>query len=238
MSLSLSLILRSASLLLFAALLVPLLHHYHCTDSGAVSPFDRSHYLLKGSLIPLLAIFWYLTSPVHSSEIYLATLATTIGDLFLISTDSRMVILGGAVFAISHICLMYHWWSDLRKISISAYGAMVPGIAVVAFCVVPPLGESTRVYLMFMFMFYTLWLESAACVAVARASAHEWQHASDWCAALGYFIFCVSDAILLGGELARGEGPRTREMYVVLTYAIAQLLLYFALATDPSSIPK
>jgi hypothetical protein len=226
-------------------MLIPLLYHYHCAESGLPSPFERYHIPLKGSLIPLLATFWYFTSPVHCPEIYIAVISATIGDLFLISTNHMKVLCGGTFFAVSHVCLMFHWWTDIRKASASACGAMVPGIAVVACCVVPPIGQDGFAQAWFMFMFYTLWLEGAACVAVARASAHGWQHASDWCGALGYFAFCLSDAILLGGELTRGDGPRKREMYVVLCYGIAQVLLYLALATDPRhrcagavSIPK
>jgi hypothetical protein len=214
----------------FPITVLPLLYHYHCADSGLPSPFERYVIPLKGSIVPLLGIFWFCFTSVHSPAISVVILGSTLGDLLMISIDQRLVCLAGFPFAISHIAFVTYWWLDLKKVPITGYGLMVPGIAVFAFAIMPPIGHMTFTHAKF--MLYGIWLQWAACTAIARGCAHNWAFLSDWCAAIGYFAFCSSDAILLGGELKRGDGPRTTEMYVVLTYVVAQVLLYISLVMD------
>jgi hypothetical protein len=219
------------SLIAFSLVLIPLLYHYHCADSGLPSPLAAYVIPLKGSLVPILAIFWILVSPVRHLSIYVVTVTSTIGDLLMISIDPQKVLIAGFLFGFTHIAFFIYWIPDIPKVPLSAYWAMVPNIAMIAFQVLPSPRQFTFMHAKF--MFYSIWLLGAASASIARGYAHNWQHYSYVFAAFGYFAFCVSDAILLGEELKRGPGPRTSEMYIVLSYAVAQVCLYFSLVIDP-----
>jgi hypothetical protein len=156
---------------------------------------------------------------------------TTIGDLLMIRTDLPSVLIGGHFFAFSHMAFCVYWWPDLRKVSVSAIAMMVPGLAVIVWALSPPITE--KLFEFCCYWSYGIVLETAACAAIVRGYAHGWRNVSDWAAAIGYFMFCTSDALLLGGERKRRGGPRTTEFHIVLTYAMAEVLLYFSLVTDP-----
>jgi hypothetical protein len=75
-------------------------------------------------------------------------------------------------------------------------------------------------------------LELAGCSSIARIGVCDFTSPSYFLCVFGYFMFILSDSLLLRGELLKTD-YRANQKAVMGTYITAQLLILISAAIDP-----
>ena len=206
-----------------------LFYHYYCNRYDIQSPFKVIYPAVKTLAVPSIGLCWYFLSPAHQYSTYFYILFAALGDYFLMNYNFKIYAVGGFFFFMAHVCMTIRFGVQWRKVPMYAYALMLPNLLIIGVYLVPVLIRPTIQALCF--GGYSFFLELGACSAVARVHKYSLKSATYWLAVIGYFLFLVSDALLL-----RGEVLQTRpypEIEIMAPYIGGQILIILALAIDP-----
>jgi uncharacterized membrane protein YhhN len=217
------------ALLLLYGVLVLVFYHYSLERAELLSPVSAVYPVLKASIVPLIGLAWHLTSVLRPRKIYLYILFSTIGDVFLMNYDFRIYAVGGVFFFLAHLTIALHFEITWRGVPLLAYVLMVPDVAVPMFFLVPQFRAGS--VQAFTFAIYTALLEVGACSSVARLQHREVRDRSFLLCAFGYFLYVISDTLLIWGELKKSP-YRLIQIEVMATYVAAQTLILMSAAAD------
>lgn len=211
--------------------------HFHQTDLANADYLTTYYGFLKGCLLVNLGVYYYSIATKINFIFILYIIFAFIGDIFLMSYDFTIYIIGGIFFLLSHITLTLYFHVDFRKISIKALVLMLPGISLHAFILYPHclLKKNSQ---SICFLLYSFVLELAAASSIGR----EYKYAKGlleknvFLIALGYFIFLISDLLLLYKEIT--QIPDNLKYAIMLTYIVAQFLIVTGLGIMPHDEKK
>ena len=210
--------------------------HFHQSDSINADYLTTYYGFLKGGLLVNLGIYYFSVTSKINLIFILYIICAFLGDILLMSYDFTIYIIGGIFFLLSHIILIIYFHVDWRKISIKAYILMVPGISLHAFILYPHCMKMNSQSICF--LLYSFVLEIAAASSIGR----EYKYTKGLLEinvlliALGYFIFLVSDLLLLYKEIT--QIPDNLKYAIMLTYIIAQFLIVTGLGIMPQNEKK
>jgi hypothetical protein len=220
--------LRSLAIAAFCIDLIPLFYHYHLKDHSLYSPLTPYHPYLKTALLPLIGLMSYLSTPAVPPRAVAAVILAALGDFVLCSHQFIMVLVGGLIFAASHIVLIRHFNVSLIGLPGAAYALMLALVVLISAALFPSFTAFSEQTVSF--TVYAIILLSAACTAIARVSRYGWSSLTFLLCAGGYTLVVVSDAILLRDEIARGAGRRSFAVAVMVTYIAGQLCIHLGVA--------
>jgi hypothetical protein len=154
-----------------------------------------------------------------------------LGDLFLCSRDSLMVLLGGFGFATSHVLVIRHFRVAWGRVPALAWVAVLPLVGVVAAALW--LSFKAFAYRTIAFSMYAVLLLTAACAATGRVCRYRWTEPTYLLCVVGCALLVLSDAVLLVDQTLRVAGKRLHTLVVMLTYVAGEFCLHYGIAIDP-----
>lgn len=205
--------------------------HFHQSDLANADYLTSYYGIIKGGLLVILGIYYYSIAPKINFIFILYIIFAFLGDILLMSYDFTIYIIGGIFFLLSHITLTLYFHVDWRKVSIKAFILMLPGISLHAFILYPHCMNKGSQSICF--LLYSLVLEIAAASSIGR----EYKYAKGilepnvLLIAIGYFLFLVSDLLLLYKEIT--QIPDNLKYAIMLTYIVAQFMIVTGLGIIP-----
>jgi uncharacterized membrane protein YhhN len=184
-------------------------------------------YLTKPLLMPLLAIF-YLLSTVKPSWLIVASLFFGfLGDVFLLWSKKQLLFMAGLVsFLIGHVCYIIVFGDNLRILSV------VP----VWFCslLIPYVLYGILFYRTLSSNLHTLKVPIIVYMGVIIMMSFSsllrvwaFNGMSFWLPVLGSFLFLISDSLLAFQTFK--AGTKNWGEFIVVTYTLGQLLIVIGL---------
>jgi uncharacterized membrane protein YhhN len=222
----------SLAVLLFLLVSSLMFYHYSYKINVHESPIRPIYPLLKFVLVPSIGCIWYVISRTHPLRVFLYIVFAALGDLLLLNHDFKIYMFGGFAFGASHLTLASCFAVNWRRVPFFGFLMMAPNIIFPLFWLVPQFARGTVQAICF--AGYTLILEIGACSAIARIERYSIKCPSYYLCVLGYFLFVVSDSLLLRNELTKTD-YRQNQIAVMATYIPAQLLLLVGVALDPQA---
>lgn len=205
--------------------------HYIHEKLGMESPVAFVFPIFKTMIVPGIGLVWYAIAESRRKIIYGYIICAALGDLFLMSYDFEIYAIGGLFFFASHCIMASHFGIQWTRVPWWGFLMTLPNILFLSVYLIPVFIPWTIRSVTF--AGYALFLEVGACSAVARVYKTGLASASFWLCAVGYFVFLVSDAILLKHETTlNGVYP---QIEVMATYVIAQMMILFGVAIDTKS---
>jgi hypothetical protein len=142
-----------------------------------------------------------------------------------------MIVIGGVAFGLSHLIVVVHFRVDWKQVSMVAYLAMLPLVALMGCALWPSFKNFSEKTIAC--SLYAGVLMTAAASAIGRVCRYPWKEPTGWMCAVGCALMVISDAILLGDEIKRGTGRRNHAVAVMATYLAGEFCLHYGIALDP-----
>ena len=205
--------------------------HFHQSDISDADYLTTYYGFLKGGLLVNLGLYYFSIASKINFIFILYIIFEFLGDILLMSYDFTIYIIGGIFFLLSHITLTLYFHVDWRKISIKAFILMLPGIFLHVFILYPHCMKKNSQSLCF--LLYSFVLEIAAGASIGREYKYKkgLLEKNVLLIALGYFLFLVSDLLLLYKEIT--QIPDNLKYAIMLTYIVAQFMIVTGLGIMP-----
>lgn len=181
---------------------------------------EKARKISKCFIMPLL-IFYMIMIKSENILVYLGAICGFLGDVLIIFKKKHILwfVIGTAMFLLGHgfyVAQMYINMGGFQAWHLIAYGIIFLLLCILGYNVIyPKVGKLVIVGIV-----YFTFLISAVFVAITSGNK---------LAIFGTFMFMISDVILSFTNFFK-ENVKRKELYVMSTYILAQLLMILALA--------
>lgn len=185
--------------------------------------------VIKTLIVPVIGLCWYTLAETHPTLIIAYIVFAALGDLFLLSDDFRVFVVGGAFFFASHVLMSIQF--NVSWICVPWWGfvMMIPNILLIAAFLIPAMFPLN--FTAVSFVLYAFFLEIGACSSIARVHRCGLRSPSFWLCSVGYLMFLGSDAMLLRARI-RNNVP-VDDIVIMGLYVAAQVGILLGMANPP-----
>lgn len=195
-------ILRGGVLALFLGMSVVDCMHAEMNRSRVLKPF----------IMPILAVFYFLSSASPSYLIIVALLLDAVGDYFLIGNDARKTVIGMVFFGLGHCAYMMEFGRHIQPSS----GGLLLWVRIFYIGMVliqPYLLRKEKKLLQIAGSVYGIFLSAMSYMAFAMAYSSGLFHAG--MVFVGSLIFILSDSLISNRLWKYGKETGIMETYIL-----------------------